>query len=171
MDFALHFLLLLITITIPLLLILQALKKSQSPTTSDTLVKDADHRLERQKLTINAYERLALLCDRIQPDKLSMRLQTNQLTADDLSQILIVAIQQEFDHNITQQIFVSESLWNIINLAKEEALYQVIEINASLPADAPAKSLTEALMKIKDSSQLNTAAAAIRTEAKIHVKI
>ena len=171
MEFVLHFILIFLTITIPLLLIYRVLKKSIDLPKEKNIVNDSDHQLERQKLIINAYERLALLCDRIQPDKLAMRLQNTQLTAQELSQTMIVAIQQEFDHNITQQIFVSEPLWNIINLAKDEALYQIIEIVSTLPPDIPSKNLTEALMKIKDRSQLNTASAAIRTEAKNHVKI
>ena len=171
MELALHFILIFFTITIPLLLIYKALHKSSGDLKEKSIVKDSDHQLERQKLIINAYERLALLCDRIQPDKLAMRLQNSQLTTQDLSQTMIVAIQQEFDHNITQQIFVSESLWNIISLAKDEALYQIIKISSTLQQDGPSKNLTEALMKIKDKSQLNTASAAIRTEAKNHVKI
>lgn len=172
MDFALHFFILAVTVAIPLLLIYQAIKKhipaapmpQPSPAASDL-------QAERQKLILNAYERLALLCDRIQPDKLAMRLQTQDLTAQELSQMMIVTIQQEFDHNITQQIFVSEPLWNILTLSKDEALYEIIQVLGTMSVNAPAKELTEALMKNKDRSSLNTAAIAIRTEAKDHVKI
>jgi hypothetical protein len=172
MDFVFHFILLAVTVTIPLILIYQAINKHTAanivPLSSPA---PSDLQAERQKLILNAYERLALLCDRIQPDKLAMRLQTPDLSAQELSQMMIVTIQQEFDHNITQQIFVSEPLWNILSLSKDEALYEIIQVLSTLSAHAPAKELTEALMKNKDRSSLNTAAVAIRTEAKDHVKI
>lgn len=126
--------------------------------------------INKQKLQINAYERLALLCTRIQPDKLALRMQSPTLNVQSLSQALIVGIQQEFDHNVTQQIFVSESLWSIITLAKEEALYEVMKATADLEPEEDSSQLTQLLLQKGDQSKLNIALQAIRKEAKNYVK-
>lgn len=122
-------------------------------------------------LLLNAYERLALLCERIQPGPLAMRLQTSQLNAQALSQAMIVAIQQEFDHNITQQIYISEKLWNIILLARDEAIYEIIRTAGELPPETEGKALTQKLMEQRQDSSLNKALQAIRKEAKLYVKV
>lgn len=122
-------------------------------------------------LILNAYERLALLCERIQPGPLAMRLQTSQLNAQALSQAMIVAIQQEFDHNITQQIYISEKLWNIILLARDEAIYEIIQTAGELSPETEGKTLTQKLMEQRQNSSLNKALQAIRKEAKLYVKV
>lgn len=122
-------------------------------------------------LILNAYERLALLCERIQPGPLAMRLQTNQLNAQALSQAMIVALQQEYDHNITQQIYISEKLWNIILLARDEAIYEIIRTAGELPPDTEGKILTQKLMEQRENSSLNKALQAVRKEAKLYVKL
>ena len=84
---------------------------------------------------------------------------------------MIIAIHQEFDHNITQQIYVSDELWNIITIAKDEAMYDIIQMTSTLPPDTPSQDLTQQLMQSRDQSKLNLALQAIRKEAKQYVKI
>ena len=97
-------------------------------------------------------------------------MQSPTLNVQSLSQALIVGIQQEFDHNVTQQIFVSESLWSIITLAKEEALYEVMKATADLEPEEDSSQLTQLLLQKGDQSKLNIALQAIRKEAKNYVK-
>lgn len=157
-----------ICISVPLVLIYLQLKKLIP---SDAAPLNPENEAAKQRLVINAYERLALLCERIQPDKLAQRLQSPQLTAQAMSQSMIVMIQQEFDHNITQQIFVSDSLWNIISIAKDESLFDIIETTSTLPSTAESRELTQLLMQTKTESKLNLALSAIRKEAKQYVKV
>lgn len=126
---------------------------------------------DQHKLMINAYERLVLLCERIQPDKLAIRLQSPQLSAQALSQAMIVAIHQEFEHNITQQIYISENLWNILCLTKDEVIFDIIQTSAELPPDTESRTLTQKLLEKKQESPLNQALKAIRKEAHQYVKI
>jgi len=126
---------------------------------------------EQRKLLINAYERLVLLCERIQPDKLAIRLQSPNLDAHALSQAMIVTIHQEFEHNITQQIYISENLWNILCLMRDEVIFEVIQISAELPPGSESRILTQKLLEKKQDSPLNKALIAIRKEAHQYVKI
>lgn len=87
-------------------------------------IKVQADRLKREAnpTKIHAYERLALFCERIKIDKLIMRLRTDEGSTEALKQAMIMAIQQEYDHNVTQQIYVSQQLWEIIQLAKSETI-------------------------------------------------
>jgi hypothetical protein len=79
---------------------------------------------------IQAYERLILLLDRISIPSLIIRLQEPGATTEMLSNSMIIAIQQEFEHNVTQQLYVKDNLWNIIVLIKDE-----LSASISLVAD------------------------------------
>jgi len=126
---------------------------------------------DNYKTVLNAYERLVLLCERIQPDKLAIRLQSPQLTNHALSQAMIVAIHQEFEHNITQQIYISENLWNIICLSKDEVIFEIIQTSGELQPDSESRILTQKLLEKKQDSPLNHALKAIRKEAHVYAKI
>lgn len=73
-------------------------------------------------LRIQAYERLVLYLERISPDALIMRLHQSGMSADLLRNDITKAIREEFEHNLSQQIFVSEEVWNRVVGAREETL-------------------------------------------------
>jgi len=101
----------------------------------------ADLALTSQKavlpVRLQAYERLALLLERISPESIIMRQNLSNLTAKQLQSELLATIRAEFDHNLSQQIYISTTAWerikntrsNIISLINTAA--QQIEPNAS----------------------------------------
>ena len=76
------------------------------------------------RLKLQSYERLMLFCERIEVKSLLLRLQSTHMTSKDLQSAIVLAVQQEFEYNLSQQLYVSDKLWMIIDLAKN----QVIEI-------------------------------------------
>ncbi|MFV8224650.1 hypothetical protein [Christiangramia aquimixticola] len=81
---------------------------------------------EKQKTTLpiklQAYERFALYLERISPGKLLFRVQP---TSDDVASyvnLLIANIDQEFEHNLAQQIYISDSCWDYIKTAKNATI-------------------------------------------------
>jgi hypothetical protein len=70
-------------------------------------------------LRLQAYERLLLLCERISIPNLVGRLRTEGASASDLRMAMLMAINQEFEHNVTQQIYVSENLWKILLMTRD----------------------------------------------------
>jgi hypothetical protein len=86
---------------------------------------------------LQAYERLALLLERISPESIIMRQNLSNLTAKQLQAELLAVIRAEFDHNLSQQVYISSESWeriknvrsNIISLINMAA--QQIEPNAS----------------------------------------
>ena len=86
----------------------------------------------------------------------------------DLRGALMLSINQEFDHNTSQQLYVSETLWQIITLAKNETLAFVSQTASDLPADSNADELVSSLLQAIDqmpATPLQRAIVAIRTEA------
>ncbi len=78
-------------------------------------------------LKMQAYERLAVFCDRISIPNLIARLRTNNMTTSELRNTMMIVVKQEFDHNVAQQIYISDKLWEIISLAKDQTLSLISE--------------------------------------------
>lgn len=106
-------------------------------------------------LKIQAYERLILLCERIDPMNLYLRLNTGDITAKQMQEAMLVAIQQEYDHNLTQQLYVSSQLWSILTLAKDQMSSIVSQCGDQLfPSDPPVR-LLSMLDKVKKDLNLD----------------
>jgi hypothetical protein len=118
-------------------------------------------------LRLQAYERLSLFCERISIPNLVMRLRTQESSAQSLRYALLIAIQQEFEHNVSQQVYVSTELWQVIKLSKENMLGIVNEVAQSIAKEANNEVLIDALFQFLTDKQSPTdvALAAIRQEA------
>jgi hypothetical protein len=85
-----------------------------------------DLRKEQDKtilpLKLQAYERLILFIERISPESLVMRIHQPGISASQLKIELIASINQEFNHNISQQLYVSSQCWQMIRIVKEEMI-------------------------------------------------
>lgn len=129
-------------------------------------------RNDAQKITLplrlSAYERLMLLCDRADVANTMLRVRMPNMKVRDLRGVLLMAINQEFEHNVSQQLYVSDTLWQIIRMAKNNTLALVTMTGDDIDPDAPAEALAEALLKALDEmslTPLQTAIHAVRTEA------
>lgn len=76
-------------------------------------------------LRLQAYERLTLFLERIDPIKLLVRVKPFSDAKDEYENLLVQNIEQEFEHNLAQQIYVSPECWNVVVAAKN-ATIQVI---------------------------------------------
>jgi hypothetical protein len=128
--------------------------------------------IEKNKTTLPlrlpAYERLTLLCERITIPNLIKRLRTEGASAHDFRLTLLIGIQQEFEHNVTQQIYVSENLWNILKIARDNTA-EIINIAAEkLEPQADSNALIHEIFTVlgeQKGDSLGKAQAAIRQEA------
>jgi len=129
-------------------------------------------RNDAQKITLplrlSAYERLMLLCDRADIANTMLRVRMPNMKVRELRGVLLMAINQEFEHNVSQQLYVSDTLWQIIRIAKNNTLALVTLTAPELDPDAPADALAHALLQALDEQSitpLQTAILAVRTEA------
>ena len=73
-------------------------------------------------IRLQAYERMALFLERISPSKLIIRVNPTSSDKNSYESLLIANIDQEFEHNLSQQIYVSDECWNIIVAAKNATI-------------------------------------------------
>lgn len=99
-----------------------------------------------QQMQLQAYERLTLLVDRIALPNLIARNAIADCTARDMQLILTKNIREEFDYNITQQIYVSAAAWNAVKNLKEQNMLAINQIANMLPANATGLDLNKLLL-------------------------
>lgn len=87
-------------------------------------------------LRLQAYERLVLFIDRINPANLLIRLNAPAYTAAELQSIIANEVRDEFQHNATQQIYVSSRAWAVLKGVKDDTLNLLNNAVRALPADA-----------------------------------
>ena len=76
-------------------------------------------------LRLQAYERLALFLERINPAKLLIRIAPLSDNKVDYQNLLIQHIEQEYEHNITQQVYVTNDLWTMLLTAKNTIIQNI----------------------------------------------
>jgi hypothetical protein len=99
-------------------------------------------------LKLQAYERLILLADRIALPNLISRVNQPGLNVREMQNLLVQTIRQEFDHNITQQIYVSPEAWDAIRNLKEQNLLIINQVSSFLPETANGQDLNKALLEM-----------------------
>lgn len=101
---------------------------------------------EISPIRLRAYERLALVLERTQPEHLLMDLDVSQFTVPQLQQRLLQTIRLEFDHNISQQIYVSEQVWDKIVAARGQMLAFVSAMAMQLPDESTSLDYAKTLL-------------------------
>jgi len=100
-------------------------------------------------IRLQAYERMSLFLERISPDQLIKRVQQNDQNVAEMQYLLLNEIREEFNHNLSQQVYMSDEAWKIIRNAKEELIMLVNQSAKSL--DPEAKSI-DLVKKIYEES-------------------
>ncbi|MBT4968423.1 MAG: hypothetical protein HOM80_05400, partial [Bacteroidetes bacterium] len=73
-------------------------------------------------LRLQAYERLVLFLERMSPSAMVMRMNKNNLSAADFHLQLLSTVRSEFEHNLAQQLYISNESWQMLVNAKEEVI-------------------------------------------------
>ncbi|MBR9831573.1 DUF7935 family protein [Acidiluteibacter ferrifornacis] len=111
-----------------------------------------DFRKESQKtvtpIKFQAYERIVLFLERISLENLVMRIYVGGMSRSKLHQELLKAIRTEYEHNLSQQVYVSTSAWRMVRTVKEENLKIVNTAASSLPEDASGMELSQLILKL-----------------------
>ncbi len=116
-------------------------------------------------IRLQAYERLILFLERIHPASLVMRVMPDASSSKQFQALLLQSIREEFEHNLVQQLYVSEPAWSLIKAAREE-MVQVINLAAAeLEADAKTDQLAGQLV-VKQTKMNEEALKRLKTEVK-----
>ena len=153
-------------ITIPSLLVfltawlvLRAFLNKEADVVRGMLIRDSENRrLDVVKTTnktlipirLQAYERMTLFCSRMELGQLVSNTNTNaNVSAEVYKTHLIMSVEEEFNHNVTQQVYMTDELWNIILLAKKE----VTQICQKLYNDLEKKYVDDDLQGVPNSQE------------------
>jgi len=104
-----------------------------------------DIQINTLPIRLQAYERMALFLERITPAKLLIRVKPTSSDEDTYESLLVATIEQEFEHNLSQQIYVSDDCWNIIVAAKNTTI-QLIRKAGLLEKTGTADKLREVIL-------------------------
>lgn len=111
-------------------------------------------------IRLRAYERLALLLERTKPEHMLMELRKNEpdaltiWTVGQVQQYLLQTIRAEYDHNQSQQVYVSDEVWDMIINARDQMAAFVISIAGQIPPDANAQTYATTLLTAYASNGL-----------------
>jgi hypothetical protein len=97
---------------------------------------------------IQAYERIVIFLERVNPNNLVIRVNKHGITSRQLHQDLIATIKSEYEHNISQQIFVSHNTWELVKTSKEEIIKLINIAATKVPTDAPSNELAMMILNI-----------------------
>ncbi len=118
---------------------------------------------------LRAYERLTLLLERVNPN--NMLIQKTEINENclQLQTKLLNDIRREFEHNTSQQIYVSAALWEEIDNARDNLLQLVNTCAIQCNADEPAAKLATIIIEVyntPDETALSAALQSLKSEVK-----
>lgn len=94
---------------------------------------------------LQAAERLCLLLERITPNNLVRRSNPSQFAAAELHQILLGEVREEFNHNLSQQVYFSEETWEAVRRAVEDVITLLNQSRQSVEAEASGMDMARAI--------------------------
>lgn len=98
-------------------------------------------------MRLQAYERISLFLERLSPNNLVIRVRDNSFSAVQFHQALVQDIREEYNHNLSQQIYVSENAWNLVKGAKEEIISVINQCAEGLPPDTNSLELAKRIFE------------------------
>ena len=106
-------------------------------------------------LRLQTYERVILYLERINPSNLVVRMNNPGLNVTQFQMLLLSTVRSEFDHNLSQQLYISSFGWNALKNAKEEVVKLVNLAVAKLEPNAPSTELSSKIFEMMVETQNN----------------
>lgn len=97
-------------------------------------------------IRLRAYERLALLLERTEPEQLLSDLNLTQMTKAELEQRLLLNVRREWEHNMSQQIYVGDDVWAKVMKARDEIASFIHTMALQMPAESTTLDYAKVLM-------------------------
>ncbi|MGZ3755287.1 MAG: DUF7935 family protein [Mucilaginibacter sp.] len=97
-------------------------------------------------LRLQAYERIVLFIDRVNPANLLIRLNGPAYSAAELHSLIVTEIRNEYQHNVTQQLYVTTRAWGVVKRVKDDTLGIVNNAVKALPENATGMELSKIIL-------------------------
>lgn len=99
-------------------------------------------------LKIQAYERIVIFLERIHPNSLVVRVNKQGISAQQLQRELVMAVKTEYEHNLSQQIYVSAGAWEMVKNAKEEVIKLINIASSKVSPDMQGSDLAMTILNV-----------------------
>ncbi len=162
-----------ITITIPALLVMLTawlvmrylLKNDQDKRKQEMILQNSR---TVTPIKLQAYERIVLFLERISLESMLVRINSPGMSATQLHSSLLITIRSEFEHNLSQQIYMSPQAWEVIRNARSTMIKIINSEMEKMPKKATgmefSKRLLETVMEL-EKEPTRTAIEYIKAEA------
>lgn len=120
----------------------------------DSEQKRRDHEIKKSNhaaiipLKLQAYERIVIFLERINPNSLVVRINKNGYTAHQFHLELIKTIKSEYEHNLSQQIYMSYGAWELVKTTKEEIIKLINISSTKVPHDNSSNDLAMMILNV-----------------------
>lgn len=96
---------------------------------------------------LHAYERMTLFLERMSPDNLLVRLNPGNIPAKDFHHVLLTEVRNEYNHNVSQQVYISEEVWELIKNAKEDLIVSINDAASEVGEQATSLDLSKKIFE------------------------
>jgi hypothetical protein len=112
-------------------------------------------------LKLKAYERLIFFVERMSPQNLIHRVNRGSMTSAQLQLELLRAIREEFEHNVSMQMYVSDQSWQLVAATREEVSQWIREAASKVGPKASGLELSQHILQLESKKQTNLSKLAI----------
>ena len=98
-------------------------------------------------IKLQAYERIVLFLERISLESLLVRVSTPEMTSSQLHSALLTTIRGEFEHNLSQQIYMTQQAWEVIKNARSNMIKIINSEAEKMPAGSTGMALSKQLLE------------------------
>jgi hypothetical protein len=99
-------------------------------------------------IRLQAYERMTLFLERTSPQNLLVRINQPGLNAREFHKLLLEEVRNEYNHNVSQQIYIGEEVWSLIKNAKEDLILEINEASQSVHPEASSIELAKKIFEV-----------------------
>ncbi len=121
-------------------------------------------------IRLQAFERMVLFLERISPNNLLLRLGGSSTTVLEFQQRLLQEIRDEYNHNLSQQVYMSQATWDQIQAAMNDVMTLINQASGDTRPDAPALELSKRIFERiiqKDRQPTADALKAVKEEIQV----
>lgn len=156
----------LIVLLIAIMIILNHFAKREKTKLKFDLIKANNKLITPVKL--QAYERIVLFLERIRPDALALRLTKSKMTSKQIQIQMLSTIRNEFNHNLSQQLYLSDETWAAVVYAKEQITRMVNFTGTKVDTKTVSQAFTSVLIEMyndADTKPIETSVELVKREA------
>ena len=158
------YLLPLIVLLIAVLMILNHFAKREKIKLRYDVIKSSNKIIT--PIRLQAYERIILFLERIRPDTMALRITKPKMSAKQIQREMLKTIRDEFSHNLSQQLYVSDETWSAAVYAKEQVTRLVNLAGTKAGKDANSQAYTAVLIEMYNDIENKPVETAIKTVKK-----